>query len=45
MTEFTEKYIAEIKGKGGVDVSQKITKEVKLSTGSIVKAMFEDLYD
>jgi hypothetical protein len=45
LTEFTERYIAEIKGKGGIDVSQKISKEVKLSTGSIIKAMFEDLYD
>lgn len=26
-------------------MSQKISKEVKLSTGSIIKAMFEDLYD
>lgn len=45
LTQFTERYIGEIKGKSGQDVSQKLQKEVKLSTGSIVKAMFEDLYD
>jgi vacuolar protein sorting-associated protein 1 len=26
-------------------LSQKVEKEVRLSTGSIIKAMFEDLYD
>lgn len=45
LTQFTERYIGEIKGKSGQDVSQKLEKEVRLSTGSIVKAMFEDLYD
>ena len=45
LTQFTERYIGEIKGKSGTDVKQKIEKEVRLSTGSIIKAMFEDLYD
>lgn len=45
LTQFTERYIGEIKGKSGYDVNQKIEKEVRLSTGSIIKAMFEDLYD
>ena len=45
LTQFTERYIGEIKGKGGYEVSQKVEKEVRLSTGSIIKAMFEDLYD
>lgn len=45
LTQFTERYIGEIKGKSGQDVSQKLEKEVRLSTGSIIKAMFEDLYD
>ena len=45
LTQFTERYIGEIKGKSGIDLSQKIEKEVRLSTGSIIKAMFEDLYE
>lgn len=45
LTQFTERYIGEIKGKSGYDVSQKLEKEVRLSTGSIIKAMFEDLYE
>jgi hypothetical protein len=44
LTQFTERYIGEIKGKSGHEVSQKVEKEVRLSTGSIIKAMFEDLY-
>lgn len=44
LTKFTEKYIGEIKGKSGYDIKQKVEKEVTLSTGSIIKAMFEDLY-
>lgn len=45
LTQFTERYIGEIKGKSGQNVSQTIEKEVRLSTGSMIKAMFEDLYD
>jgi vacuolar protein sorting-associated protein 1 len=45
LTQFTERYIGEIKGKSGQDVSQTLEKEVRLSTGSVIKAMFEDLYD
>lgn len=45
LTRFTEKYIGEIKGKSGYDIKQKVEKEVTLSTGSIIKAMFEDLYE
>jgi vacuolar protein sorting-associated protein 1 len=44
LTQFTERYIGEIKGKSGYDVSLKIDKEVRLSTGSLIKAMFEELY-
>jgi len=44
LTQFTETYIGEIKGKSAHEVSQKLEKEVRLSTGSIIKAMFEDLY-
>jgi 6-phosphogluconolactonase/glucosamine-6-phosphate isomerase/deaminase len=44
LTQFTERYIGEIKGKSGHDVSQKLEKEVRLSTGSIIKAMLEELY-
>ena len=45
LTKFTERYIGEIKGKSVGDLSTKIDNEVRLSTGSIIKAMFEDLYD
>lgn len=45
LTRFTEKYIGEIKGKSGYDIKQKVEKDVTLSTGSIIKAMFEDLYE
>jgi hypothetical protein len=44
LTQFTDRYIGEIKGKGASDINQKLDKEVKLSTGSIIKSMFEDLY-
>lgn len=44
LTQFTERFIGEIKGKSGYDVKQKLEKEVRLSTGSIIKAMFEDIY-
>lgn len=44
LTDFTEAYKAAIKGKSK-EQSQKVEKELKLSTGSIIKSMFEELYE
>lgn len=44
LTEFTEQYKAAIKGKSK-DHEEKVDKELKLSVGSIIKSMFEELYE
>ena len=44
MTDFTNQYKAEIKGKSK-ELSTTVNEELKLSTGSIVKSMFEELYE
>lgn len=43
ITDFSEKFKAEIKGKGSTDIETKIA-ELRLSTGSIIKSMNEELY-
>lgn len=44
LTDFTNQYKAEIKGKSK-EISNVVNEELKLSTGSIVKSMFEELYE
>ena len=44
LTDFTNQYKAEIKGKSK-ELSHKVNEDLKLSTGSIVKSMFEELYE
>lgn len=44
LTDFTNQYKAEIKGKSK-ELSLKVNEDLKLSTGSIVKSMFEELYE
>ena len=44
LTDFTNQYKAEIKGKSK-EISSQVNEELKLSTGSIVKSMFEELYE
>lgn len=40
LTDFTNQYKAEIKGKSK-ELSTTVNEELKLSTGSIIKSMFE----
>lgn len=44
LTDFTNQYKAEIKGKSK-ELSTTVNEELKLSTGSIIKSMFEELYE
>lgn len=44
LTDFTNQYKAEIKGKSK-EISSVVNEELKLSTGSIIKSMFEELYE
>lgn len=44
LTEFAEQYKAAIKGKSKGN-EERIEKELKLSVGSIIKSMFEELYE
>lgn len=44
LRDFTEQYKAAIKGKSK-EHEEKVDKELKLSIGSIIKSMFEELYE
>jgi hypothetical protein len=44
LTDFTNQYKAEVKGKSK-ELSLEVNNDLKLSTGSIIKSMFEELYE